>query len=208
MKQPKMTRYFLLLMFVVLSYSFVFTSLEVNAPDFKNVDTMVRAASDELFDFAEQYLNAHPDEFPNKAYITVVDYSLPSSQPRMYVKNRTSGVIRAIHVAHGAGSDPENTGTPIRFSDANGTHESSLGFYRVSETFSGTHGIEIALDGLSPTNLHARERAILIHSANYVYDTNLKAGMSWGCFAISQANHDWVISALKGGSLMYVGQGK
>lgn len=45
---------------------------------------------------------------------------------------------------------------------------SSLGIYRCAETYEGKHGYSMRLDGLEPTNSLARERAIVIHSADYV----------------------------------------
>jgi hypothetical protein len=47
---------------------------------------------------------------------------------------------------------------------------SSLGVYKTAETYNGKHGLSLRLDGLSPTNSKARERAVVVHGADYVED--------------------------------------
>jgi len=85
------------------------------------------------------------------------------------------------------------------------SHMSSLGFALGSETFSGTHGRSLRLDGLSTTNAHLRPRAIIIHGASYVNDGPGQTGRSWGCFALDMAVKDEVIDTLKGGALLFAG---
>lgn len=162
------------------------------------------ARSEALLDKAEAYLKANPKKFTNPYFITAIDFTLHSSKKRMYVQDLRSGVVLSYHVAHGSGSDPMNTGTPTKFSNVPGSNASSVGYYRVSETYYGKNGLSVRLDGLSSTNSNARKRAVVIHGARYVYDDGRKAGRSWGCPAISFANYKEVINRLKGGSVLYI----
>ena len=66
-------------------------------------------------------------------------------------------------VAHGRGSG-ENFAT--RFSNGDGSHQTSLGLFRTADTYVGTNGYSLRLDGLEPgVNDRARERAIVMHGA-------------------------------------------
>ena len=56
-------------------------------------------------------------------------------------------------------SDPENDGTPRRFSNVEGSLQSSLGYYVTAETYEGKWGYSLRLDGLSATNSQVRKRA-------------------------------------------------
>jgi len=140
----------------------------------------------------------------NADFITIIDYTRNSGKPRMWMVNTKTGDVDSLLVAHGSGSDPNNTGTPIRFSNVPDSKMTSLGAYLVSEQFqSSEHGTAMRLDGLERSNSLARDRGILIHSAKYVKSSLSKMGMSWGCAAIPL---DWIakaLSRLSGGSFMY-----
>ena len=111
---------------------------------------------------------------------------------------RCLGKVERFLVAHGQGSDPSRTGYATRFSNENETHATSLGFFRTAETYDGKHGYSLRLDGLSATNSNARERAIVIHGADYV----ASLGRSWGCPAVEMSVRTRLIDMLKGGSVI------
>ena len=163
---------------------------------------------DALLKAALLYYNANASKFSNKNYISVVDFSQYAANARFYIINMSTGVVWAIHVAHGSGSDPSNTGYATKFSNVSGTNASSLGYYRVSESYSGAHGLSARLDGLSSTNSNVRARAIVVHGADYVYDADQKAGRSWGCLAVSMTDRTKVVQYLKSGSFLYTGLSK
>jgi hypothetical protein len=179
---------------------------EPEGPAFES--SLVSAVPQGLLNEARAYLSAHRGSFSNQRYITIIDFSKSSSESRMFIVDLATGAARSLHVAHGSGSDPDNDGYATRFSNASGSNASSLGFYRTGETYQGKHGLSLRLDGLSSTNSNVRSRAVVVHGANYVYDSNTRAGRSWGCFAVSMANRGWVVSALKGGSLIYAAQSR
>lgn len=157
----------------------------------------------ELLAKAEKYMDDHSDKFPNQNYVTAVDFTQPSSVARMFVKDMRTDVILAYHVAHGSGSDPKNTGTPTIFSNKIGSNSSSVGYFRVSETYKGKHGLSARLDGLSSTNSNVRIRGVVIHGAAYVYTSDRKTGRSWGCFAVPDSLKIDIVTMLKGGSVLY-----
>lgn len=170
---------------------------------YPQVDT-ANVVPQDLKTAALNYFNANRDKFANQNYVTVIDFGAHSTQPRLFVMNMSGGTVMAIQVAHGAGSDANNDGIAESFSNSDGSHASSLGFYRTGETYSGNNGYSLRLDGLSPTNSAARARAIVVHGADYVRDNpNYQPGRSWGCPAVSQANRTRLIDMIKGGSLIY-----
>jgi len=115
--------------------------------------------------------------------LTLIDYSLPSTTPRLWVFDmRTGKILFKELVAHG-----RNTGDnmAVRFSDAMESRESSIGLFRTADTYVGHNGYSLRLDGIEPGfNSHARERAIVMHGAPYVNadiaKTNGRLGRSWG----------------------------
>jgi len=156
-----------------------------------------------LLNRALAFYEKNRSHIKNSKYLTVVNFARYSGHGRMYIINMSSGEVVKLHVAHGIGSDRENTGVARRFSNTSGSSMSSVGFYRTAETYNGVHGLSLRLDGLSDTNSNVRNRAIVIHGAHYVYDSETKAGRSAGCLAVSMANHTRVVKMLKEGSIIY-----
>lgn len=152
---------------------------------------------------AVEYFEANQSKFANQKFISVIDFSKSSSKSRFFVIDMNNGSVWALHNAHGSGSDTNNDGYAESFGNVSGSGKTSLGFYRTAETYQGKNGYSLRLDGLSTTNSNARSRAIVVHGANYVYDSNKKAGRSLGCPASSHANRDKLINKIKGGSMIY-----
>jgi hypothetical protein len=139
------------------------------------------------------------------ARLGVIDYTRPSTQRRLWVFDvRAPRLLFAEYVAHGKGSG-ENFAT--RFSNDDGSLESSLGVFRTAETYVGENGYSLRMDGLEPgVNDHARDRLLVMHGAWYV-DPALGAkqgriGRSFGCPALRPKVAHAVIDALKAGQLL------
>ena len=138
--------------------------------------------------------------------LAIIDYSLPSSEQRLWVLDLEHGnLILREWVAHGKQSG-DNRAT--RFSNRLNSHQSSLGLFRTSESYRGKHGYSLRLDGLEPgINDLARERAIVIHGADYVDPSWIEAygrlGRSFGCPAVRQQAIREVVDSLKGGQLLF-----
>ena len=138
--------------------------------------------------------------------LTVIDYSLPSTTPRLWVFDVPSGrLLFKELVAHG-----KNTGENLatRFSDTLNSRQSSLGLFVARDTYVGSNGYSLRLDGLEPGfNGHARERAIVMHGAPYVNAVIAKQqgrlGRSWGCPALRDAIARDVINTVRGGGVIF-----
>ena len=138
--------------------------------------------------------------------LALIDYSRPSTQPRLWVLDLPSR--RLLHeelVAHGRGSGDNLSAL---FSNIPGSHQSSLGLFRTAETYSGGHGYSLRLDGLEPgINNRARERAIVMHGARYVSDGTAaslgRLGRSWGCPAVRPEVTHQLIDDIKGGNYLF-----
>ena len=139
-------------------------------------------------------------------HLAVIDYSLPSTQPRLWVFDVTHGrLLYQELVAHG-----RNTGERLaeRFSNVEGSKMSSLGLYQTAGTYYGSNGYSLRLRGLDQGyNDNALARAIVMHGAPYVSEAIAerlgRLGRSWGCPAVRQEVARTVIDTLKGGALLF-----
>lgn len=146
------------------------------------------------------------DAAANARRLAVIDYSLPSTEPRLWVfdlERRT--LLYAEHVAHGKGSGDNYAHA---FSNRHGSHQSSLGLFVTAETYYGRNGYSLRMDGLEPgINDRARERAIVMHGADYVNPALARnfgrLGRSWGCPAVRPQVAREIIDTLSGGQLLF-----
>ena len=144
---------------------------------------------------------------PEGKPLTVIDFSLPSTEKRMWIIDMEDGVI--LH--HGYVSHGRNSGDLMaqKFSNKNSSYMSSLGFYLTAETYHGKHGYSLRLDGLEPGfNDNARERAIVIHGAEYAREDFIKQtgrlGRSLGCPALPQEVTAEIINLIKERSVLFI----
>lgn len=139
-------------------------------------------------------------------HLAVIDYSLPSTKPRMWVFDIERGRLMFQElVAHG-----RNTGDARseRFSNVEGSHMSSIGLFKTLQTYYGSNGYSLRLSGLDPGfNDNALSRAIVMHGAPYVSSAHAerlgRLGRSWGCPALRPEVARTVIDTLKGGALLF-----
>lgn len=138
--------------------------------------------------------------------LTVIDYSLPSTQPRLWVLDLEKGKV-LFHelVAHGQGTGEKYA---TRFSNVKDSKQTSLGLFLTGGTYQGGNGYSLKLKGLDKgINDRAEERHIVIHGAWYVSTEHARQqgrlGRSWGCPALSQASARTVIDTIKGGSFVF-----
>lgn len=162
----------------------------------------------DLLKDAVLYYDANLASFPNKGYITIVDFKPRSDKYRLFIVNMTDGSVEQFHTTHGVGSDPNDTGTAKTFGNVINSGKSSLGFVRISELYVGEYKRSARLDGLSATNSNVRERAVVFHGWDGVTEANVIEGMSHGCITMDWKIKDGVLDKVGGGSLMYVGVAK
>jgi hypothetical protein len=138
--------------------------------------------------------------------LTIIDFSKPSTSARMWVYDlRSHDLLFEEHVAHGRNSGHD---LATSFSNEPGSFKSSIGLYRAAEAYYGKHGYSLRLDGLEPGfNDRARERAIVIHGAEYVNAKTARAqgrlGRSLGCPAVRPEISRELIDAVKEGGLIF-----
>ena len=86
---------------------------------------------------------------------------------------------------------------------------SSLGFFVTGETYHGKHGLSLRLDGVEPgINDKARERAIVIHAAQYAtmqfVNKHGRLGRSFGCPALPPEKNKTIIQSIKNKSCVFI----
>lgn len=141
-------------------------------------------------------------------YLAIADMTQPSDAERLYVIDlEKKELVLRTHVAHGQGSG-ERMAT--RFSNREGSHQTSLGLYRVgAEIISPKHGAALLLHGLERgVNCQAEAREVIMHGADYVSAHYIaqhgRSGRSWGCPAVSRADMPRMLELLADGGLLYV----
>jgi hypothetical protein len=138
--------------------------------------------------------------------LAVIDFARRSTEPRLWIFDLAQPALLYVeHVAHGRGS---GEAMADRFSNIEGSHQTSLGLFMTAEPYHGSNGYSLRLDGLEPgLNDRARERAIVMHGAPYV-DPVLalrqgRLGRSFGCPAVRSAVARPIIDTLKEGQLLF-----
>lgn len=138
--------------------------------------------------------------------LTVIDYSMPSTQPRLFVFDvaKKKLLYREL-VAHGKNSGSNRTSF---FSNKNGSLATSMGLFVTAGTYVGSNGYSLRLRGLDKGfNDKAWERAIVMHGAPYVNNVIAKSmgriGRSWGCPAVRKEIARELIDTVKGGSPIF-----
>ncbi|WP_040281051.1 murein L,D-transpeptidase catalytic domain family protein, partial [Xanthomonas citri] len=153
--------------------------VEALARQAPSLDRQVLALATEALQCARQHQQVGAERV-----LSVIDYSRPSTERRLWVfdldKQR---LLFREWVAHG-----RNTGENLaaKFSNNDGSFQSSLGAFTAQESYTGHNGYSLRLKGLEPGfNDHARDRAIVIHGAPYVSEaiirTQGRLGRSLGC---------------------------
>lgn len=153
--------------------------------------------------------NRYGNRITVKDEIYLVDFKKHSSLPRLFRLDMTTGEVTAYRTAHGKGSDPEHCGFASRFSNVPESNASSVGAYVTAGMSAGPkHGPNVLLEGLEVSNNQARERAIIVHAADYCEPEYLaaqgKLGRSYGCFSVCQADLDVLRPAMDSGRLLFV----
>lgn len=140
------------------------------------------------------------------ARLAVIDYSLPSTEQRLWIFDIARGqLLHREYVTHGSGSGGNLART---FSNVDGSYQTSLGLYRTAETYNGKNGYSLRMDGLDPGfNDNARQRAIVMHGAWYANPDLIRSqgrlGRSQGCPALREQVARVVIDELKQRNLIF-----
>lgn len=147
----------------------------------------------DLMERARAALDVHGHKITRRDRMYLVDFQKFSGSERLYEVDLEGGRVTAYRTSHGRGSDPKHSGYAERFSNKPDSHMSSIGAYATAGASWGSQqGPNVLLDGLEYSNNLARQRAIIIHGADYADPAFLaregKLGRSYGCFSVSHAD--------------------
>lgn len=138
--------------------------------------------------------------------LTIIDFTEPSSEKRLYIIDlEKRRIVHNTYVSHGRNTGEDQA---VSFSNIVHSNQSSLGFYRTAETYVGSKGYSLKLDGLDKGfNDKMRQRAVVIHGANYVSESWIqkygRLGRSQGCPALPVELSREIIDTIKNGSLIF-----
>lgn len=223
--------YRLILALVIVFVLFAFAENVIDAPERvtkKEIVSVLKSTVDAKAAMVYNALQANQFELPNEEcfeealkgfyslkekgiiksnVLTLVDFSLSSNMKRLWIIDLTKNIVLfQTLVAHG-----RNTGEEFanNFSNTSESFKSSLGFYVTGEVYNGKHGISLKLDGLDKgMNDNARNRAVVLHGADYVSESFIKnhkrLGRSQGCPAVPVECVSEIISMIKGQSCLYI----
>jgi hypothetical protein len=198
---------------IMLTDSTIKEILPVISPVKTNLYDSLRLSSlglaRQAYDYAMQGFNylAETRKLTNQAIISIIDFTKPSSQKRLFVIDlKNYRVLYNTYVAHGVNSGREFAN---QFSNAPESNKSSLGFYVTSNTYMGSNGYSLRLNGLERgINDNASSRDIVMHGADYVNEEYIHSqgyiGRSWGCPAVAPKISKPVINSIKNGTCLFI----
>lgn len=165
--------------------------------------------SKQVFDYSIKGLHklTHTGKAVNQKIISIIDFSQPSANKRLYVIDlETKEILFNTYVAHGKNSGQEMA---TSFSNTPTSNKSSLGFYLTSHTYSGKNGYSLQLEGQEVGyNDKALERGIVMHAADYVNESYIQSqgwiGRSQGCPAVLPSMNKPIVETIKEGSVFFI----
>lgn len=139
--------------------------------------------------------------------LSIADFSKPSTAKRLFVIDLEQEIlIFNTWVAHG-----RNSGEALAryFSNKPRSRKSSLGFYITRNSYYGSNGYSLKLEGVEPgINHNAGARGIVIHAADYVGEQFIGQqgylGRSQGCPAVTAEVNEPLINTIKDGSCLFI----
>ncbi len=123
----------------------------------------------------------------NQELAVFINFKLPSGKYRYFIYNlKNNTIVQQAIVSHGSGSVIPKSAA-LKFSNIEGSYQSSLGKYAIGESYMGKFGKAYRLKGLDSTNSNAMQRAIVLHSYGCIPDVESKtpACLSLGCPMLS-----------------------
>lgn len=123
----------------------------------------------------------------NQELAIFINFKVPSGKYRYFVYNlKDNKILQKAIVAHGSGSVVSGS-TALKFSNVEGSYQSSLGKYAIGGSYIGQFGKAYRLKGLDSTNDNAMQRAIVLHSFSSVPDIESEKPtcLSLGCPMLS-----------------------
>ncbi len=162
----------------------------------------------ELMQRAMAALDIHHRRVPLRDRMYLVDFQKFSGEERLFEVDLISGQVTAFRTSHGRGSDPQHSGYARNFSNTPDSYMSSVGAYATAGAGWGSQqGPNVLLDGLEYSNDRARDRAIIVHGADYADPAFLaregKLGRSYGCFSTAHTDLPMLRERMGEGRLLF-----
>jgi len=123
----------------------------------------------------------------NEDIAVFINFKTYSGKYRYFIYDlKSNKILQKALVSHGSGSVIKNSNA-LKFSNTEGSYQSSLGKYEILNSYNGRFGKAYRLNGLDATNSNAMERAIVLHSLGCVPDKESvnPACLSLGCPMLS-----------------------
>ncbi len=139
--------------------------------------------------------------------LSIIDFSKSSRSKRMVVIDlKNEEVLFHTVVAHGKKSGLEFARS---FSNKPRSNKSSLGFYITRNSYLGSNGYSMKLDGSEKgINDKALARAIVMHGADYADEQVIERkgylGRSFGCPAVPEKINRDIIDRIKDGNCLFI----
>ena len=167
-----------------------------------------RQVRPDLMQRAMAALDIHHRRVPLRDRMYIVDFQKFSGEERLFEVDLISGQVMAFRTSHGRGSDPQHSGYARNFSNTPDSYMSSLGAYATAGAGWGSQqGPNVLLDGLDYSNDRARDRAIIVHGADYADPQFLaregKLGRSYGCFSTAHTDLPMLRERMGEGRLLF-----
>jgi len=126
----------------------------------------------------------------NKSYsqeiVFLIDMKIPSGKNRFFIYDlKKDSISKSALVAHGAGSTL--SADSLVFSNTPNSYQTSLGNYKVGNSYAGNFGKSYKLHGLDKTNSKAFDRLVVLHPYQCVPDEEQEYPIceSLGCPMVS-----------------------
>ena len=125
--------------------------------------------------------NNNTDKYNNYNNCIIVDYSLPSSKNRLFIKH--DGIVYARYLVCSGKTDKKGN---VIFSNKIGSNCSSLGKIEILNSYYGNYGKAYKLKGLDKTNSNIFIRNIVLHSHSCVpQKSDSEICESQGCLTVN-----------------------
>ncbi|WP_228376365.1 murein L,D-transpeptidase catalytic domain-containing protein [Chryseobacterium sp. JAH] len=124
----------------------------------------------------------------NQDIAVFINFKTHSGKYRYFVYDlKKDKILQKAIVSHGSGSVISKSNA-LKFSNVEGSYQSSVGKYEIRENYIGKFGKAYRLQGLGSTNSNAMQRAIVLHSYDCIpnQESENLACLSLGCPMLSK----------------------
>ena len=188
-----MNRLLIFLLALMAASPFAWNHFKKTAVDKNHPDTSIKKKNDanaaeliRLHGFANKLEQYAAKNNYNSRYCFLIDMKISCGSNRFFVYDiKKDSVLKSGLVTHGYGNSGYSN---ITFSNVPGSNSSSLGKYKIGNSYNGKFGLAYKLYGLDKTNSNAFNRFVVLHSHECVPAAEVSPQgicMSQGCPTVS-----------------------